>query len=119
MNNLIASTVPEYLGNFTTLVTGDAPDIGARICRKAATGLGAGPGADDHRVATFENALHRDHAGRQQACAALQRPGRAVIDDDRAGWIDCSGDPSLARRARLAAWQEQGRPLTRLQRGER
>src|ERR1700731_4959383 len=119
MNNLVASTVPEYLGNFTTLVTGDAPDIGARISREATTGLDAGAGADDHRVAALEDALDSDDSGRQEARAALQRSSRAVIDDHRAGRIDCSGDPSLARRARLGAWQEQGRPLTRLQRGER
>src|ERR1700753_2146835 len=98
MNDLVAATVPEDLGNFTTLMAGDAPDIGARISREAATGLGAGAGTDDHGVAALEDALDRDDPGRQQARAALQRPGCAVIDDHRSARIDRTGDPSLACR---------------------
>src|ERR1700722_15847021 len=119
MNNLVASTVPEYLGNFTTLVTGDAPDIGARISREATAGLDAGAGADDHRVAALEDALDSDDSGRQEARAALQRSSRTVIDDHRAGRIDRTGDPRFARRPRFAPRQEQGCPVACLEGGER
>src|SRR5436853_3653075 len=106
MNDLIAATVPQDLRDFTTLVAGNPADVGARICRQAAAGFGAGPGPDDDRVAALEAALDRDDAGGQQARAALQRSGRAVIDDDRAGGIDRARDPRLSGRARLATWQK-------------
>ena len=70
-------------------------------------------------VAALEGALDRDDAGRQQALAAAQRARRAVIDDQRAGRVDRAGDPRLARRARLAAGQEQGGAAAGLDRGER
>ena len=103
MDDLIAATVPEDLGDFTTLMAGYPPDVGARISRKSATGLGAGPGADNDRVTAFENTLDRDDACRQKARPTLQCPGRSIVDDDRPGRIDGRGDPRLARRARLAA----------------
>src|SRR6516162_4656724 len=67
MNDLVAPTVAEDAGNFTTLVTSDAADVGARIGREAAPGLAAGAGANDHRIAAFENPLDRNDSGRQQA----------------------------------------------------
>src|SRR5215470_18493548 len=107
MNDLIAATVPEDLGNFTTLVAGDAPNIGARIGREAAADLVAGPGTDNDGVAALERAFDRDQARRQQAGAAAERPNCAVIDNNRAGRIDRSGDPRLACRSRLSARQKQ------------
>ena len=69
MNDLVATTVAEYGGNFTSLVPGDALDVGARIGRETATGLGSGAGADDHRIAAGKDALDGNDAGGQQALA--------------------------------------------------
>src|SRR5262249_39654927 len=106
MNDLVAATVPEDLGNFTTLVPGDAPNIAARISRKTATDPAPGRGADKDGVAALEGAFDRDQARGQQTGAAAERPGCAVIDNDRARGIDCSGDPRLARRPRLSPRQK-------------
>src|SRR5215472_17952268 len=119
MNDLIAATVPEDLGNFTTLVAGEAPNIGARIGRKAAADLAAGRGTDNDGVAALERAFDRDQASRQQTGAAAERPGCAVIDNNRAGRIDRSGDPRLARRPWPSPRQEQCRSGACLDRGER
>src|SRR5262252_8595948 len=70
MNNLVASTVTEDAGDFTSLVTGDASNVGARIGGEAAPGFDAGAGADDHRVAALECSLDGDDTSRQQALAA-------------------------------------------------
>ena len=48
-----------------------------------------------------------------------QRADRAVVDDERARRVDRAGDPALARRARLAARQEQVAARAGLDRGER
>src|SRR5262245_4750841 len=73
MNDLIATTVPEDLGDFTPLVARNPPYIGARIGRETSRGLDAGAGAYDHRVAALEGALDADYTRRQQARAAAQR----------------------------------------------
>src|SRR5512133_3967874 len=119
MNDLIATTVTEDVGDFTTLVPGDATDIGARIGRKTASRFAARPGADYHCVAALENPFDADHAGGQQAGAASKRPGGAVVDDDRAGRVDGCRDPSLARRTRLSASEKQGGSATRRDCGQR
>src|SRR5437899_5215211 len=99
MNDLVAPTVAEDAGNFTTLVAGDASDIVARIGRQAAPRLDAGTGADDDRVAALEHTLDCDDAGGQQALAAPQRACCTIVDGQRARRIDGPGDPPLARRA--------------------
>src|SRR5262245_31949301 len=119
MNDLIATTVAEDVGDFTTLVASDAMDIGARIGRKTASRFAARPGADYHRVSALENPFDADHAGGQQAGAASERPRGAVVDDDRAGRVDGRRDPSLARRTRLSAREKQGGPAARRYRGQR
>src|SRR6516165_23656 len=119
MNDLIATTVPEDVCNFTTLVACNATDIGARIGRKAATELSARASPDDNRVAALKNTFDRDHASRQKARAAPERCGGAVIDNYCAGWTDRACVPRLARRPRLSARHEQGRSVARLDRSER
>src|SRR6516164_2645124 len=109
MNDLIATTVPEDAGDFTTLVAGDASDIGARIGRQTTPRFAAGAGANDHCVAAFEASLDIDHASRQETRAAAQSSSGAVIDNHRTGWIDRTGDPRLACRAGLSARQKQRR----------
>src|SRR5208282_6787134 len=88
MNDLIATTVAEDAGNFTTLVAANTPDIGARIGREAAPGLDPGARADNDGVAPLEDAFDRDDAGGQKALAAPQRVGRPVVDGQCAPWVD-------------------------------
>src|SRR6266478_5320661 len=83
MNDLIATTVPEDVGDFTTLVAGNATDIGARVGREPAARFGAASAAYDHRVAALEGAFNGDHTGRQEARAAPQGSGCPVIDNHR------------------------------------
>src|SRR5271165_200733 len=97
MNDLVAATVAEYGGDFTTLVPSDTADVGTRIGRETAAGLTAAPGADNHRVAALKFAFDRDDTGGQEALAPAQSVGGAVIDDDCARCADRPGDPRLAR----------------------
>src|SRR6266436_4394404 len=106
MNDLVAPTVAEDAGNFTTLVAGYAPDIIARIGRQSAPGLDAGAGADNDRVAALERTLDRDDAGGQEALAAAQGARRTIVDGQSARGIEGPDDPRLARRTRLATRQE-------------
>src|SRR5947199_10430897 len=108
MNDLVAPTVAEDAGNFTTLVAGDAFDIVARIGRQAAPCLDAGAGADDDRVAALEHTLDRDDAGGQEAPAAAQRARRTIVAGQSARGIDGSAAPPLAGRPPVA--QPQGQP---------
>ena len=119
MDDLIAPTIAENCCDFTALVAGDKADVASSIGRQTAAGLDAGAGPDDHAIAAIEHAFDPDHPGRQEAFAAAQGTDGAVIDDQGAGGIDRAGDPRLARRARLAMWQEQGGAGTGLDRGER
>src|SRR5262249_43312148 len=119
MNDLVASTVAEYGNNFTTLVSCDAADVDARVGRETAAGLGPVAGTDDHRIAAVERPFDRNDASGQQALAAAQRAGGAVIDDDRTRWADRPGDPRFARRAGLAARQKERRSITGFDRRER
>src|SRR5262249_28356934 len=97
MNDLVAATVAEDADNFTTLVAGNAADVGALIGREAAPRPIAPAGANDHGVAAFEPPLARDDPRRQQALTMAQGTGRAIVDGQCTPRVNRAGDPRLTR----------------------
>ena len=75
---------------------------------KSASQLGALAVPDDHGVAALEASFYLGDAGWQQALAARERLGGALVDDDRALWLERSRDPALARGDGIGMGEKPG-----------